>query len=130
MSRYGCKCCGEGTASMKLRFIIQKLKDRLPSECEIINHSCFRCELNNINSGGEDDSQHLQGNALDFHVTNLYYLDLYFVLLEIGEICGIGVYTYSTSDKWFIHIDCEGRSGRRWMQIDEEYVDFTLERTL
>ena len=63
---FKCPCCGQGDVNPKIKGKIRMI-DRVLG-VDVIVTSAYRCALHNQEVGGQPDSKHLQGNAVDFYI--------------------------------------------------------------
>lgn len=105
LEKLRCKCCGECHIEPELLTLAEKVRHVL-GDRPMIEHSGYRCEKHNKESGGAAKSQHMLGRALDFHVYGRTPWGLFIQLLnaqrrgELPELRGLFVYD------WGVHIDC------------------------
>lgn len=84
---------------------LQKARDQIGKPFHI--NSAYRTRAHNASEGGEDNSLHLYGLAVDFYVDGMSPAEVY-ALLNKTHKGGLGKY------KSFTHLDC-GRK-RRWVR--------------
>lgn len=73
----------------------------------LIIHSGCRCLLYNKKVGGKEDSYHLKGQALDFHLSDIPNKTIYYELDKRYKN-KFGIFLYD----WGIHIDIREKEGR------------------
>lgn len=97
LREFQCPCCGQVKIDSNLVYLLQVLRDSINRP--IIITSGYRCPKHNKEVGGENNSYHLQGLAVDITGS--------FNIKEVSEIAksigfrGIGIYGL----KNFIHLD-------------------------
>lgn len=106
LREFACKCCGVVKIDSEVVERLQIIRNRIKRP--IIITSGYRCPEHNKRVGGEKDSYHLQGLAVDIVVKD-------YGLEELGNLAsavgfrGIGIYKLGE----FIHLDLGPE--RRWM---------------
>ncbi|MBC7320690.1 DUF882 domain-containing protein [bacterium] len=106
LREFSCKCCGAVKIDSELVQRLQILRDRIKRP--IIITSGYRCPKHNKEVGGNDNSYHTKGLAVDIVVKD-YGLDELETLARAVGFRGIGVYRI----KNFIHLDLG--PDRRWI---------------
>jgi len=100
-SEFSCRCgCGFDNINPEIIEQLEKIRN-IFNKSIIITSAC-RCEENNKKVGGVSNSQHLFGNATDFHVAGISSGKLHAQMKEIlnkGIIRNLGLYS------WGVHID-------------------------
>jgi zinc D-Ala-D-Ala carboxypeptidase len=106
---FECKCgCGFNSVDPRLVESLQRLRDLLGVPINV-NSAC-RCETYNRKKGGEKDSQHLKGLAVDIWCKGLKPRRIAEIAEQIPEFRngGIGIY------KTFVHLDVRMNGPARW----------------
>lgn len=104
-------------------FVMDKIRGMLPHGCRIKIHCGF------ADSGHSRKSEHYKGNAVDFHVVGLTFLDAETLLMTYlhrkGLVNFVGVGLYPDWSNPGFHIDCRG-SRASWGKINstEGYVSY------
>lgn len=101
-----CRCgCGLCEPTPALKSLIEKVRAILG--VAMYPTSCHRCAKHNAAVGGEKNSRHLTGDAMDFQVTAMRVYRAYAKIVTawkrglLPELGSIGLYV----KKNFIHID-------------------------
>ena len=93
-----CHCCGKYVASPELLVALDKIQDLWPGKKITINCGT-RCKRHNAAVGGERNSQHLVGTAIDFSVAGILPSQVYRTLDKQSWAHGLGKY------RTFTHLD-------------------------
>ncbi|MCP3681883.1 MAG: DUF882 domain-containing protein [bacterium] len=99
-----CNCgCGQAFVNDELISFLQMIRDELEKPVSI--HCINRCPAHNLDSGGSERSQHLQGKAADFHVNGMSIKELHTYMEGFYPrvIRGLGLYP------WGVHADTGDR---------------------
>lgn len=110
---FRCPCCGDGNITQSAEVAINELRRRLGKP--FTPTSAYRCEKHNAAVGGEPNSQHIFGHAVDIpcasqeELLRVYELALEIPLFKHG---GIGFYPV----KRFIHVDTREGGPARWVK--------------
>lgn len=100
-SEWECQClCGQCIKDLDLIFLAEKI--RAIWNNPMIVHSVNRCRNYNRKIGGVKYSQHIQGKAIDFHISKIPVKELHKKMLELyqnNEIRNLGLYDT------FVHVD-------------------------
>ena len=99
---FECKC-GCGLNNMDSHFLIRLEKTRIIADIPFILTSACRCKQHNKNEGGEDDSEHLTGEAVDVETTTSRDRD---IIVDAAKAAGI---TRRGIGKSFTHLG-EGKN--------------------
>jgi len=99
-----CKC-GCGFAEMNPATLAIADKAREFVGYSITPSSGCRCEKHNSKVGGEKNSYHVKGMAMDLPVKNPEHLYEY-LCKEYPDSCGFGLYDT------FVHVDCRTKKAR------------------
>jgi len=107
LDEFACHCgCGFNSINPLLLALMDDIREK--AGVPIIVTSGCRCEYWNRHEGGEENSQHLYGNACDFTCEEISMEQL---AQWAEELQADGVGRYST----WIHADCrEGRTGGKY----------------
>ena len=99
-----CRCgCGLNAATEELLDLAEAC--RMILNTSMVVHCATRCATHNAEVGGEKNSKHITGQAMDFHAVGLAPRVVYNVLRSWAEtgrlpqLGGIGLYD------WGVHID-------------------------
>lgn len=98
-TEFACKHCGEFKANPKLVIALEAFRAIVGRP--VMVDDGYRCPVHNAEVGGEPNSQHLLGNAVDVRVTGLTGRMLYQAARQVRGINGIGVDLH----KGYIHLD-------------------------
>ena len=102
---FRCPCCGQLPANGMdglLVSILDVLRHKLGMP--LVISSGYRCNRHNNECGGVENSQHIQGNAVDVLVPDNLNLDYMADLARGLGADGVGRYY----DSGFVHIDTRG----------------------
>ena len=107
-TEFDCNCsipnCKKTHVNIELIKLLQRIRDHFGKPVKI--NSAFRCVAHNHAVGGEQNSQHLKGNAADIVINGIKPIIIYQWLNGIHD-GGLGLYDT------FVHVDV--RDGRaRW----------------
>lgn len=97
LKEFQCACCGQVKIDSNLVFLLQVLRDWISRP--IIITSGYRCPKHNREVGGESNSYHLQGLAVD--ITGSFDIEKISELAREIGFRGIGIY----KKKRFLHLD-------------------------
>jgi len=95
-----CGCEKVNPIDPKLTYLLQSLRNKLGRPIYISKGGGLRCKAYNRRIGGYKYSPHIDGKAVDIHVTSMNIIDLAIIAKSIG-FSRIGLYPYNH----FIHID-------------------------
>lgn len=122
LTEYQCKCgCNQVIINSKhalnnqaFRDFLNKDKAEGEKETVLVSNSSYRCETNNVKSGGAKTSQHRLGNADDWIAYNsgMTVMELYEKALEFGKYKGVIAYP----NRGIVH--CDSRQGAVHRKID------------
>lgn len=104
-----CKCgtCDKDNLSRGVLNIVQMVRDHFGKPVSI--HSAIRCKNHNKKIGGKENSQHITGNAIDFHVVDVSIDEVYSFLDGLfPNSLGLGKY------ETFVHVDDRCDRAYRW----------------
>lgn len=113
---FKCPCCGKLLLNGKLPVAIQVLRDNINKPIHV--HSGYRCPDHNKGlTNSSKKSQHMLGNAVDFHADGLTPLQLFRAAEKIRLLASGGLGLYD----WGIHADLRGTRAR-WGEVDGHMV--------
>lgn len=115
-----CPCCEVVSIDEHLVEILESLHDLVNAPLHIL--SGYRCEKHNKEIGGEENSQHCLGKAVDVKLPfGMNLRDFYKVAQELDRFGGIGIYPAGAGQvNNFLHLDVrEGRA--RWSRLFGKY---------
>lgn len=98
LSEFDCPCCSANGINLGVISRLQIVRDEIQKP--IIINSGYRCSWHNIAIGGEKNSQHLIGNAVDIKLDCYNEKEQHLILqMSLSLFRGIGIY------KTFLHLD-------------------------
>ena len=112
-----------GKMNPMILFLMDKIRGSLPHGCRIKVHCGFASD------GHSKNSQHYKGNAVDFHVVGLPFLDAETLIItylhrkRLIDKVGFGIYPDWNNPGF--HLDCRG-SRASWGKIETtaDYVNY------
>lgn len=100
-AEFDCRCCATGSQYMDMRLVNKLDSMRHEVGRPFVINSGYRCESHNNNVGGELDSAHLKGLAVDVQVPDSKFRHDIIELAMFYGINRIGIY------KTFVHLDID-----------------------
>ena len=107
LKEFECPCCH--TVKLSSILLCKLLRFRCMVDGPVSITSGYRCPSENTKIGGDQNSYHMKGMAVDIYVANAS-LDELFSLAKFVGFTGIGVY----SKKNFLHLDVRPGKLKIW----------------
>ncbi len=118
---FACPCCGVSMVDEDLLSALEAIHFLLDKPLHIL--SGYRCEAHNKEIGGEKNSQHCLGKAVDVRLpAGMFLKEFYNVANKLQRFGGIGVYPAGAGQvRGFLHLDVREKVAK-WSRINGKYL--------